>query len=80
MALDACASVWGYLLPAWLRIDPNSIAAQPWFVGNLLYKVSPHDPLAFGAALVVMMIASTAACLLPAWRAIRTDPAQALRD
>ena len=47
---------------------------------NLLYKVSPHDPLAFGAALVVMAIAATSACLLPAWRAMRTDPARALRD
>jgi len=47
---------------------------------DLLYKVSPRDPLAFGAALVAMTIAATTACLLPAWRAMRTDPAQALRD
>ncbi len=37
-------------------------------LGNLLYKVSPHDPLAFGSALVVMTIAALAACFLPAWR------------
>jgi predicted permease len=49
-------------------------------LGNLLYKVSPRDPLAFGSAFVVMTIASLAACLLPAWRATRTDPARALRD
>jgi putative ABC transport system permease protein len=49
-------------------------------LGNLLYKVSPRDPLAFGSALAVMTIASLAACLLPAWRATRTDPARALRD
>ena len=48
-------------------------------MGYLLYKVSPHDPLAFGSAFVVMMIASFAACFLPAWRASRTDPARALR-
>src|SRR5438105_2475120 len=48
-------------------------------LGNLLYKVSPHDPLAFGLAFMVMMIASLAACFLPAWRATRTDPALALR-
>ncbi len=47
---------------------------------NLLYKVSPRDPLAFGSALVVMMVASMAACFLPAWRATRTDPVRALRD
>jgi macrolide transport system ATP-binding/permease protein len=49
-------------------------------LGNLLYKVSPRDPLAFGSAFVVMIIAALAACFLPAWRATRTDPARALRD
>ena len=49
-------------------------------LGNLLYKVSPRDPLAFGAAFVVMTIAALAACFLPAWRATQTDPARALRD
>src|SRR5437870_756649 len=49
-------------------------------LGNLLYKVSPRDPLAFGSALAVMTIASLAACFLPAWRATRTDPARVLRD
>jgi macrolide transport system ATP-binding/permease protein len=49
-------------------------------LGNLLYKVSPRDPLAFGSALVVMTIAALAACFLPAWRATRTDPARTLRD
>ena len=49
-------------------------------LGNLLYHVSPRDPLAFGAAFAVMTIAASAACFLPAWRATRTDPAEALRD
>jgi ABC-type lipoprotein release transport system permease subunit len=49
-------------------------------LGNLLYEVSPHDPLAFGAAFAAMIIVSLAACFLPAWRATRTDPARILRD
>jgi len=49
-------------------------------LGNLLYKVSPRDPVAFGSALALMMIVSLAACFLPAWRATRTDPSRALRD
>src|SRR2546426_8875222 len=49
-------------------------------LGNLLYNVSPRDPLAFGSALAVMTIASLAACFLPAWRPPRTDPARTLRD
>jgi predicted permease len=49
-------------------------------LGRLLYHVSPNDPLAFGLAMAVMTITSVAACLLPAWRATRTDPARVLRD
>jgi len=49
-------------------------------LGTLLYNVSPNDPLAFASAVAVMTIASVAACLLPAWRATRTDPARVLRD
>ncbi|HTG29397.1 MAG TPA: ABC transporter permease [Methylomirabilota bacterium] len=49
-------------------------------MGNLLYHVSPRDPRAFGAAFAVMTVATLAACFIPAWRATRTDPADALRD
>jgi putative ABC transport system permease protein len=49
-------------------------------LGNLLYKVSPHDPLAFGTAFAVIMIASLGACFFPAWRATRIDPVRALRE
>jgi predicted permease len=49
-------------------------------MGNVLYNVSPRDPLAFGFALVVITIASLAACFFPAWRATRVDPAQALHE
>jgi predicted permease len=49
-------------------------------MGNLLYQVSPRDPLAFASAFLVMAIASLAACFLPAWRATRTDPVRALRN
>jgi len=49
-------------------------------LGALLYHVSPRDPLAFGSALAVTMTTAIAACLLPAWRATRTDPSRVLRD
>jgi ABC-type lipoprotein release transport system permease subunit len=48
-------------------------------LGDLLYQVSPRDPVAFAVAFVVMAMASIAASLVPAWRASRTDPVQALR-
>jgi macrolide transport system ATP-binding/permease protein len=49
-------------------------------MGDLLYKVSPRDPVAFGAAFAVMAIASLVACFMPAWRASQTDPAGVLRQ
>jgi predicted permease len=49
-------------------------------LGDLLYKVNPRDPAAFGVAFAVMAVASIAASLVPAWRASRTDPVRALRD
>jgi putative ABC transport system permease protein len=48
-------------------------------LGYLLYKTSPRDPMTFVVAVIVMAIAALAACFLPAWRATRTNPVQALR-
>ena len=49
-------------------------------LGDLLYKTSPRDPLAFVAAFLVLTVASLAACVGPAWKVTRTDPVRALRD
>src|SRR5437868_11094810 len=48
-------------------------------MGNLLYKVSPRDPIAFGLALIILLAVALLACFLPARRATRVDPVQALR-
>jgi predicted permease len=49
-------------------------------LGDLLFRVSPRDPLAFGVALAIMLAASMSACFVPAWRATRIDPLCALRQ
>jgi putative ABC transport system permease protein len=53
-------------------------------VGRLLvaqlYQISPHDPLLLGAAAIVLAVAALVACLVPARRATRVDPIQALRS
>ena len=41
--------------------------------------LSPRDPLVFGSAFAVMVIAALAACVLPVTRATRIDPLRALR-
>jgi len=48
-------------------------------MGNLLYQVSPRDPIAFGSALIILIAVGLIACFLPARRAARVNPVQALR-
>ncbi len=49
-------------------------------MGNLLYKVSPRDPIAFGTAFIILLVVALIACFVPAWRATRIDPVQALHE
>jgi predicted permease len=46
---------------------------------NLLYEVSPTDPLVFIGAPLLLAAVAIAAALVPAWRAIRIEPMTALR-
>jgi len=48
-------------------------------ISGLLYGVKPFDPATYAATAAVLGIAAILACLLPAWRASRVDPATALR-
>ncbi len=49
------------------------------FVASLLYGVTTRDPVSLAGAIGVLSLCAVAACLLPAWRAARVDPVQALR-
>jgi ABC-type lipoprotein release transport system permease subunit len=46
---------------------------------GLLYAVAPGEPVIVAAAAVLLAMAALAACLLPAWRATRVSPMEALR-
>jgi putative ABC transport system permease protein len=43
-------------------------------------QVAPFDPVSFGAASVALMLAALTACIVPALRATRVDPAEVLRQ
>jgi len=48
-------------------------------IGSLLYGVSPVDPLSIAVAVALLGIASMLASYIPARRAARIDPMEALR-
>jgi predicted permease len=48
-------------------------------LSEMLYRVTPLDPLSFGAALVLLFVTAIVACWVPARRAAKLDPVQALR-
>jgi putative ABC transport system permease protein len=49
-------------------------------VGSLLVQIEPTDPVTFVSATVVLVVVTLAACLIPARRASRLDPIDALRE
>jgi predicted lysophospholipase L1 biosynthesis ABC-type transport system permease subunit len=56
-----------------------SAVALGRYLESLLFQVSPRDPLAFAVSGAVLLIVSVAACLIPARRATRVSPVEALR-
>jgi ABC-type antimicrobial peptide transport system permease subunit len=57
---------------------PAAIAGAP-LVGSLLYGIAPGSPGAIAAATLVMLAVAIVAGLVPALRAARLDPVDALR-
>jgi ABC-type lipoprotein release transport system permease subunit len=49
-------------------------------IATLVYDVSATDPLTFTGAAALLMAVGVMACLVPAARASRIDPAVALRE
>jgi predicted permease len=49
-------------------------------VESQLYGVRPTDPAVYAVAILVLGLVAVSACMLPAWRAARVNPALALGD
>jgi hypothetical protein len=55
-----------------------SLAASR-YVSAFLYGVAPHDAVSFAAVSLLLVLVTVAACIVPARRAARVDPLQALK-
>jgi predicted permease len=58
------------------------LIASVWasrLIESLLFGTRPLDPIVFAAVCFVLLVIAAIACAMPAWKASRLDPMQALR-
>jgi predicted permease len=70
----------GVLLVAGLAAGIAIALVTSRLLRGLLFGVAPHDPVTLGAVAFLLAAVGVTACLLPALRAARVDPAVALRS
>jgi ABC-type antimicrobial peptide transport system permease subunit len=68
------------LLALGLIIGAGLALASTRAAGSLLYGLKPYDPLTLGLAALSLAAVSIAASYLPAFRATRIHPTEALRE
>ena len=70
----------GGLLAAGLAIGVPAALAVTRFASALLFGVTPRDPATLAAAVVGLAVVAALASYVPALRASRLEPIEALRD
>ncbi|HVE68293.1 MAG TPA: FtsX-like permease family protein, partial [Solirubrobacteraceae bacterium] len=62
-----------------LAIGAVGTLALGRLLAGLLFEVTPNDPWTLAAVVAALAAVAAAACVIPAQRAVRVDPAVALR-
>jgi predicted permease len=75
--LVATQSVWLALVGLLVGLVLAFVAMRP--LGTLLYGIAPNDGVVFGGVAALILVIALAACWLPARRATRVNPIEALR-
>jgi putative ABC transport system permease protein len=71
----------GMVFPvAGLVIGVAASLAVARLLESSLYGVSPREPRVFAGTVVLLALVAVTACIVPAWRAMRVDPGEALRS
>jgi ABC-type antimicrobial peptide transport system permease subunit len=79
-ALGETLQVFAAGLAAGLVLAAIAVRLTATVVGDLLFGVTATDTATAAGAALVMLLVATAACLLPARRAVSIDPLAAIRD
>jgi ABC-type antimicrobial peptide transport system permease subunit len=69
-----------WLVAAGLVLGVGAAYPSTRLVRSLLFETVPLDPLTYGSAVVLLGAVAATACLVPAVRAARVDPAVVLRS
>jgi ABC-type antimicrobial peptide transport system permease subunit len=69
----------GVWMVAGLVLGAGGVVVVARVVRGLLFGVAPFDPVALALAVGLLIVAATAALLVPVRRATRVDPIKALR-
>jgi putative ABC transport system permease protein len=69
----------GVVVLAGVAVGLAAASAGGRLIESLLYDVSPRDPIVFGATTLTLIAVALLACWLPARRAARLSPLEALR-
>jgi ABC-type antimicrobial peptide transport system permease subunit len=77
LAMVMRESLWILLAGLAVGLPLTYLAIRP--LKSMLYQMSPFDPVSLAAAIAAMIAVSSCAALLPARRAARLEPMQALR-